>query len=141
MHRSKTSPTRTSRKHFIASGAALLGAPFLPACTPSAPDQNYAAAASRIWQPLDAAAVLVASANDKAHWVETGRCYQRFALQAAALGIRNAMLSQAVEVPALRQQLAGFVGSPRERPDLVVRFGRGPLLQRSLRCPVEAVMV
>lgn len=85
----------TSRKHFIASRAALLGAPFLPACTPSAPDQNCAAAASRIWQPLDAAAVLVASANDKAHWVETGRCYQRFALQAAALGIRNAILNQA----------------------------------------------
>jgi hypothetical protein len=28
-----------------------------------------------------------------------------------------------------------------QRPDLVVRFGRGPLLPRSLRRPVEAVLV
>ena len=86
-------------------------------------------------------AIFISSASDKAHWVETGRCYQRFALQAAALGIRNAMLNQAVEVPALRQQLASFMGTPKQRPDLVVRFGRGPLMQRSLRRPVEAVMV
>lgn len=86
-------------------------------------------------------AVFLSNANDKAHWVETGRCYQRFALQAAALGIRNAMLNQAVEVPALRHQLASFMGTPALRPDLVVRFGRGPLLQRSLRRPVAAVLV
>jgi hypothetical protein len=28
-----------------------------------------------------------------------------------------------------------------QRPDLVVRFGRGPMLPRSLRRPVEAVLV
>lgn len=31
-------------------------------------------------------AVFVSEANDKAHWVEAGRCYERFALQATALG-------------------------------------------------------
>lgn len=85
-------------------------------------------------------AIFISNANDKVHWVEAGRCYQRFALQAAALGIRNAMLNQAVEVPALRGELANFLGTPNDRPDLVVRFGRGPLLQRSLRRQVEAVL-
>ena len=94
-------------------------------------------------------AIFVSNANTKSHWIEAGRCYQRFALQAAALGIRTAFLNQPVEVAALRPQFANYLGigvggeSPAEnrRPDLVVRFGRGPEMPRSLRRPVEAVIV
>lgn len=86
-------------------------------------------------------AVFVGQADNKTHWVEVGRCYERFALQATALGIRNAMLNQPVEVAALRPQLASTLGLGGQRPDLVVRFGRGPTLPRSLRRPVEAVLV
>src|ERR1700722_14459343 len=49
-------------------------------------------------------AVFVGRSADKAHWVEVGRCYERFALQATALGIRNALLNQPVEVQAVRTQ-------------------------------------
>jgi hypothetical protein len=73
--------------------------------------------------------------------VEVGRCYERFALQACALGIRNAFLNQPVEVAALRLPFAAALGLKGQRPDLVVRFGRGPLLPRSLRRPVDSVMV
>ena len=86
-------------------------------------------------------AVFVGHAADKAHWVEVGRCYERFALQATALGIRNAFLNQPVEVAALRPQFAASMGLAGQRPDLVVRFGRGPVLPRSLRRPVDAVLV
>ncbi len=86
-------------------------------------------------------AVFVGQVADKAHWVEVGRCYERFALQAAALGIRNAFLNQPVEVPAVRPPFADALGLAGQRPDLVVRFGRGPALPRSLRRPVHAVMV
>ncbi|MDP9109181.1 MAG: Tat pathway signal protein [Pseudomonadota bacterium] len=86
-------------------------------------------------------AVFVSAANDRAHWVETGRCYERFALQATALGIRNAMLNQPVEVAALRPELASWLGVGNLRPDLVVRFGRGATLPMSLRRPVEAVLL
>lgn len=86
-------------------------------------------------------AVFVGQTADKAHWVEVGRCYERFALQATALGIRNAFLNQPVEVSALRPQLATALGLSDQRPDLVVRFGRGPILPRSLRRPVAAVLV
>ena len=85
-------------------------------------------------------AVFVGEEADKAHWVEVGRCYERFALQATALGIRSAFLNQPVEVPAIRTAFAAALGIPGQRPDLVVRFGRGPTLPRSLRRPVEAVM-
>jgi Nitroreductase family len=86
-------------------------------------------------------AVFTAKNADKANWVEVGRAYERFALQAAALGIRNAMLNQPVEVAALRESFASAVGVAGRRPDLVVRFGRGPKLPPSLRRPVAAVMV
>ena len=86
-------------------------------------------------------AVFVGNAADKAHWMDVGRCYQRFALQAAALGVRNAFLNQPVEVAPLRPQFADFLGLGSRRPDLVVRFGRGPKLPSSLRRPVQTVLV
>lgn len=86
-------------------------------------------------------AVFVSEVSDKAHWVETGRCYERFALQATALGIRNALLNQPVEVATLRPQFAAAIGLGERRPDLVVRFGRGPGMPLSMRRPVQSVLV
>ena len=86
-------------------------------------------------------AVFVSAANDKAHWIETGRSYERFALQAAALGIRNAFLNQPVEVGSLRPQFASFLGIGDRRPDLIVRFGRGQEMPRSLRRPLQSVLL
>ena len=86
-------------------------------------------------------AIFVSDSPNPAQWVEVGRCYERFALQSAALGIRNAMLNQPVEVSTLRPQFAGFLGIGKRRPDLVVRFGRGPKLPSSLRRPIQAVLV
>ena len=85
-------------------------------------------------------AVFVGDNANKANWVDVGRCYERFALQATALGIRNAFINQPVEVPALRPQFASHLGLGSRRPDLVVRFGRGPKLPPSLRRPVQAVL-
>ncbi len=86
-------------------------------------------------------AVFVGQTAHKANWVEVGRCYERFALQATALGIRNAFLNQPVEVASVRPQFAAALGLAGQRPDLVVRFGRGPALPRSLRRPVQDVLV
>ena len=86
-------------------------------------------------------AIFTGQLADKAHWVEVGQCYERFALQATALGIRNALLNQPVEVPSARTSFAEFLGLRDQRPDLVVRFGRGPRMPSSLRRPVQAVLV
>jgi len=86
-------------------------------------------------------AIFASETPTPAQWVEVGRCYERFALQSAALGIRNAMLNQPVEVSTLRPQFGNFLGIGKRRPDLVVRFGRGPRLPSSLRRPIQAVLV
>jgi hypothetical protein len=86
-------------------------------------------------------AVFVSEANDRAHWIEVGRCYERFALQVTALGLRNAHLNQPVEVGAIRPQFASSLQLGNQRPDLVVRFGRGPAMPLSMRRPVSAVLV
>jgi len=86
-------------------------------------------------------AVFTGRQADKAHWVEVGRAYERFALQATALDIRCAHLNQPVEVAALRPRFARDLGLGAARPDLVLRFGHGPRLPASLRRPVQAVLV
>jgi hypothetical protein len=85
-------------------------------------------------------AVFVSEAADKAHWVAAGRACQRFGLQATALGLKYAFINQPVEVPALRSQFASFLGVGNRRPDIVLRFGAGPELPKSLRRPPERVM-
>ena len=85
-------------------------------------------------------AILVGERADPASWFEVGRAYERFALAATALGVRNAFVNQPIEVPAVRTQFASWLGLGAQRPDLVVRFGRGPQLPYSLRRPVAAVI-
>jgi hypothetical protein len=85
--------------------------------------------------------VFTSERNDPPHWIEVGRCYERFALQATALGLRNAIVGPAAEVPAVRSQLATWLGIGDRRPDLIVRVGRGPATPRSRRRPIEEVLV
>jgi hypothetical protein len=104
--------------------------------TPKSENERYA----RQIRNSAGIAVFVSDVNDKAHWVESGRCYERFALQATALGIRNAFLNQPVEVGSIRPRFAAALGLGNLRPDLVVRFGRGPTLPLSMRRPVQSVL-
>jgi hypothetical protein len=88
-----------------------------------------------------AVAVFVGAHSGPAGWFEVGRAYEHFALKATALGVRTAFVNQPIEVPAVRSQFAEWLGIGSQRPDLVVRLGRGPLLPYSLRRPVAAVVV
>lgn len=84
--------------------------------------------------------VFVSQNNSAVGWTEAGRCCQRFALQATALKIRHAFINQPVEVPAVRGQFATYLGISGQRPNLVMRFGYGAELPKSLRRPVEQVI-
>lgn len=85
-------------------------------------------------------AVLTGARPDPASWFEVGRAYQRFALQATLSDVRNAFINQPVEVAAVRAQFASWLGRREQRPDLVLRFGTGPVLPYSYRRPVAQVL-
>lgn len=114
-------------------GNAMLGV----VLTPTSDGDRYA----KFIRSSAGIAVFVSDANDKQHWVEAGRCFERFALHAAASNIRTAMLNQPVEVSTMRSRFAAALGLGSGRPDLVVRFGYGREMPRSLRRPVAAVIV
>lgn len=86
-------------------------------------------------------AVFASDANDKSHWVQAGRSYQRFALQATALGIRHAFVNQPLEVAGVRPHVAPELGLGDMSPDLIVRFGYADLMPYSLRRPIDAVIL
>jgi hypothetical protein len=86
-------------------------------------------------------AIFVAPTDDPAGWTAVGRAFERFALQATAMDVRSAHLNMPIEVAALRADFAAAIGLRGQRPDLVIRFGRGPTLPPSLRRPVNAVLV
>lgn len=86
-------------------------------------------------------AVFSAARNDPIGWVEAGRAYTRFALAATAAGLKTAFLNQPVEDAPTRAAFGDWLGLGGRRPDLVVRFGRGPGLPRALRRPINEVLV
>lgn len=104
---------------------------------PAAENDRYA----RQIRSSSGLAIIASEQDDRAHWVKAGRSYQRFALQATALGIRHAHINQPVEVPAVRAALRVLLDLGDRRPDLVLRYGYAPPMPRSLRRPLEAVIV
>ena len=85
-------------------------------------------------------AVLAGAIADPHHWIKVGQACQRFALQATVLGLKCAFINQPVEVPGMRPELASLVGLSGQRPDIVMRFGRGPALPYSARRTLSAVL-
>lgn len=93
-------------------------------------------------QIRSSAGILVFSSarDERSYQVEVGRCYERFALRAASLGLQTAFINQPVEVPALRKEFAEEMALGARRLDLVVRIGYGPAVPHSLRRPLQDVI-
>lgn len=85
--------------------------------------------------------LLVSDRNDKQSWIDSGRAYQRFTLMATALNIKSAFMNQAVEIPELRSQLQSYLDLGGSYPQLLLRFGYSQAMPRSLRRPLEQVLV
>lgn len=91
-------------------------------------------------QSSSGVAVFVGDKDDEEGWINVGRSFQRFALQATALGVRHAHLNMPIEVGDIRPEFASWLGIPGRRPNLVIRFGKAPPMPMSLRRPVEEVI-
>ncbi len=104
------------------------------------PQQQADADATRL--ASSAGALVIASTGDsKSAWVRVGQVYERLALHMTALDIKSAFLNQPIEVAALRGQFGSALGLAEAHPQLLLRFGYAPDLPRSLRRPVEQVLI
>ncbi len=86
-------------------------------------------------------AVFVSTRADKAAWVEAGRSYERFALQATALDVRTAFINQPIEMRSLRPQFESWLNLKGDHALLMVRFGHGPTAPFSLRRSIDDVII
>ena len=104
------------------------------------PEQQADADAAKL-RSSAGALVIATAAEGKSAWVRTGQVYERLALQMTARDIKSAFLNQPIEVAALRWQFASALGLGAAQPQLLVRFGYAADLPRSLRRPVEQVLL
>jgi hypothetical protein len=58
-----------------------------------------------------------------------------------SLNIKSAFLNQPIEVADLRSQFQSAMGMGESLPQLLVRFGYADPMLRSLRCPIEEVIM
>lgn len=103
--------------------------------------QQQADADVRKLRSSPGAVMITTQAEDKASWVRTGQVYERLALTLTTLGIKSAFLNQLVEVADIRKQVQNDLLLGKFFPQLLVRFGYAKPLTRSLRRPVEQVIV
>ena len=87
------------------------------------------------------AVVLASQSDDKVSWVRTGQVYERLALTMTSLDIKSAFLNQPIEVASLRSQFQTAMGLGTAQPQLLLRFGYAEAMPRSLRRPLEQVLI
>lgn len=86
-------------------------------------------------------AIFVAPTDDPAGWVAAGRSCQRFSLQATVDGLKTSFINQCTEDRMARRELQSLLGIGNLRPNLVMRFGYGPDMPRSLRRAPQSVLL
>ncbi len=84
--------------------------------------------------------LFTAEKNDKHHWINLGRSFERIALKATTLNIKMAHMNMPCEVPQVRQELQKYLGMGDEQPLLLLRIGYGPTMPRSPRRPVQSFL-
>jgi len=85
--------------------------------------------------------VITSESDEKATWVRTGQVYERLALKMTSLNVKSAFLNQPIEEATVRSQFQSALGLGASVPQLLVRFGYADAMPRSLRRPVEQVLV
>ena len=84
---------------------------------------------------------LIGAGSDPREWIQVGRACQRLLLQATAMNLRVSIVTEPIEVRAMRLELAGELATGSRLPSVLVRFGYGSTSLRSLRRPVAQVML
>lgn len=85
-------------------------------------------------------ALLTTPADDVANWLAAGQALERVLLKAAAAGLQASYLNQPVQVPELRQRIAGLFGG-KGVPQILLRLGYpGDSVPAAVRRPLQDVI-
>lgn len=103
--------------------------------------QQQADADAKKLRSSSGAVVIASESDNKTTWVRTGQVYERLALKMTTLDIKSALLNQPVEVAEIRAQFQQALNLKTSLPQLLMRYGYADATPRSLRRPVEAVIV
>lgn len=85
--------------------------------------------------------VITTEQDNKHAWINTGRAYERLALTLTSLSIRSAVMNQPIEIPELRSEFQSYLNIGASQPQFLLRFGYADSMPRSLRRPVDQVLV
>jgi hypothetical protein len=107
---------------------------FLNAKGQSKKDERYIRSSSALM-------VVLSENNDMDSWINTGRSFERLALCATALGIKNAHINQPCEVPELKKKLQELLSAGNMHPQLLLRLGYAEPLPGSSKRSVSEVIV
>lgn len=103
--------------------------------------QQQADADAKKLRSSSGAVVIACETDTRTAWVRTGQVYERLSLQMTALNIKSALLNQPIEVPEVRPQFQQALGLGTAPAQLLMRYGYAEALPRSLRRPVEQVLI
>lgn len=84
--------------------------------------------------------VLTTDADEPLDWLAAGQALARMLLTATTQGLAAGFVNQPCQVAALRPRLGALV-PPGRTPQLVVRLGRASAGPRSVRRPLDAVLI
>jgi hypothetical protein len=115
----------------------LIGKMFVARTKP----QQQADADAKKLRSSAGAIVIASETNDKSAWVRTGQVYERMALTMTSLNVKSAFLNQPIETMGIRSQFQSAMGLDKSLPQLLMRFGYADTMPRSLRRPVDAVLL
>jgi hypothetical protein len=103
--------------------------------------ESQARSAARAIRSSPAMMLFTTDRADPRGWVHLGRSFERVALTATTLDIKQAHMNMPCEVPALREELRRLLELGEAHPLLLLRIGYGKPMPRSPRRPLEQVLV
>jgi nitroreductase len=86
--------------------------------------------------------VLFSTADDRAARLRAGEAYARISVEAQRLGLASSAMTQAVDLPAVRERFRMLMNWP-DHPQMVLRVGHpqpGPIPRPTGRRPLTAVL-
>ncbi len=103
--------------------------------------QHEAKRAEQLIRSSSELMLFTAEKNEKKHWVDLGRSFERVALTATSLNIKHDHLNSPCEVVEVRRELQKHLGLGDAQPLLLIRIGYGKAMPRSPRRPVQSLLV